>query len=163
MSGKTFYGNLYRQALARFKGKQRATAQLLEDAAKTGHGLGVSGLCSSLKKRRKEVLALPPPPREWTSVIGITTRAYVSEERNGAATKHGGHYMCRVRRADNEAGYIAEMTGPKGTIEWWEGCGMSGRAVFKAIGGWNHHPRMFFGLEARKGKPRRSRGPRLAG
>jgi len=163
MTDRTFYGDLYEQALTRFREKQQATAQHLADAAKSAHGLGVNGLCSRLAVIRKGVLARKPPGRTWEDVVGFTTKAYVAETKpNGEPTKHGGRYTCRVKRADNPAGYVVVMTGPKGEVEWWEGCGKTGRAAFNEVGGWNHHPRMFFGLEARKGKPRRRRRSRRA-
>ena len=159
MSGKTFYGDLHAQAVANFIKRRDGTAAHLADACKTAHGLGANGLCSRLTLMRKGVLALPEPGRTWKDVIGISTRAYVSEVRgNGKPTKHGGWYFCRVKRADNEVGYVVQMKGPKGETEWWEGCGMSGTAAFRHItGGWRHHPRLFFGLRAEKGKPRRKR------
>ena len=83
-----------------------------------------------------------PPPREWTSAIGLTSTIYI------AGPKHKGIYHLKVLPGDGDEPFKLEVWNldEHRSVTWSPDCGYSGTEAMQRIGLYRHTPGRIFGL-----------------
>ena len=108
--------------------------------------LRVTSLTQQLKEELESVLE-DDPQAVWESAVGLTVSAEVDRHESESF----GDYLLIVVAVDTHPYFKCVVSGPKGLVEWWPGCGRSETETMVSVGAWRHTIRRFFGLEA-KGK-----------
>jgi len=146
MTHRTFKADLYDQILRRHQKRIVAMEGVLQAAGTVAPGLGVDvRQALALLQRAVAAAKAQPPGREWEHAVGLTVEGFV-----GVSSKHGGFYsLSVVPDSAKLVDFKCIITGPKGSVDWWPGCGRSETEVMVSVGAWRHPARRFFGLKAR--------------
>lgn len=109
-------------------------------------GMGVSIIASVQKlKQELEGELSGEPSASWVNAVGLTVSTSVDRRESPSY----GNYMLVIVSVEDDPYFKCIVTGPKGSAEWWPGCGRSETETMVLVGAWRHTIRRFFGLQAK--------------
>jgi hypothetical protein len=144
---RTFKSNLYELILNRHQQRKREALTALDSLIAACSSRQFDSLDEAIGdlvydvEQRFEVV----PEPTWVNAIGLTARATIDTPNS----KYYGDYELTVISSDTSPYYKCVVTGPKGSVVWWKGCGTTETDAMESTGGWRHPMRRFFGLQAR--------------
>jgi hypothetical protein len=143
---RTFKGNLYELIVFRNNQQREALMGAISCIEALSGGMPGIVISSTLQlKRELEVALANEPSASWINAVGLTVSASVDSH----SSESYGDYMLSVVSVESNPYFKCIVTGPKGVVEWWPGCGRSETETMVSVGAWRHTIRRFFGLEAK--------------